>query len=474
MIGQADQASNQYGFYAVPKALEPRRKYRDTYDEDDYSDEEADEDNVFETIEREPLNERELDRDYYVDEAPYPEFKPKERGLDYGVQIERHELFDFDLEVQPLIEILVGRSVVSAINELQEEKEASERAVALTKFERKRNAELMATQRLEMKDNRKREEAERRQLEKKVCMKNKKLAAKKLVSRRNAKHCLLNMRGEVLEELEQEGFLRESPYLTLRVQYEGWLYEQVKAMLDEESRVRKAAQRMVQERETELRETHSKFIEQENKRRKDILDERERVRKANEERKLKKRIRKERLQLNEQRAGNEEKAAEALHKYEAVEKILKSASIGNGLTKVRNSAETVQVSGGLLNFVVAFLSSTEADLSLEETEHLIDKLLKEIGGKLELPLLAAHFEKVEEAKKKLEEEPIEFMNNKESNIQELVSQVSLDLSLLESTGISIKSSMHNHLLTVLLSIYLNALPEPKMEGEEVVASYEPS
>ena len=60
-----------------------------------------------------------MDRDYYVDEAPYPDFKPKERGLDYGVQIERHELFDYDLEVEPLIQILVGRSVVSAINELQ-------------------------------------------------------------------------------------------------------------------------------------------------------------------------------------------------------------------------------------------------------------------------------------------------------------------------------------------------------------------
>ncbi len=44
--------------------------------------------NPFSTIDdREPINEKELERDYYVDEAPYPEFKPKERGLDYGVQI---------------------------------------------------------------------------------------------------------------------------------------------------------------------------------------------------------------------------------------------------------------------------------------------------------------------------------------------------------------------------------------------------
>lgn len=31
MINQAEQASNQYGFYAVPKALEPKKKYRETF-----------------------------------------------------------------------------------------------------------------------------------------------------------------------------------------------------------------------------------------------------------------------------------------------------------------------------------------------------------------------------------------------------------------------------------------------------------
>ena len=28
MINQVEQSSNQYGFYAVPKALEPKKKYR--------------------------------------------------------------------------------------------------------------------------------------------------------------------------------------------------------------------------------------------------------------------------------------------------------------------------------------------------------------------------------------------------------------------------------------------------------------
>ena len=64
------------------------------------------------------------------------------------MQIERADLFDFNLEVRPLIEVLVGRSVVSAINELQEEKEKDERCNSLDKYQKKRNAELMVTQRL--------------------------------------------------------------------------------------------------------------------------------------------------------------------------------------------------------------------------------------------------------------------------------------------------------------------------------------
>ena len=89
--------ANQYGFYAMPEALKPKKKYREEYEDGD--DEEVDEDvNPFATIEeREVADERALERDYYVDEAPYPEFKPRERGLDYGVQIERGDLFDFHL-----------------------------------------------------------------------------------------------------------------------------------------------------------------------------------------------------------------------------------------------------------------------------------------------------------------------------------------------------------------------------------------
>lgn len=117
------------------------------------------------------------------------------------MQIERGDLFDYDLEVKPLIEILVGRSVVSAINELQEEKEKEERKNNLDKYQKKRNAELMVTQRLEAKHKRKLDEADRRRLQKELFVKNQKEAGKKIIARRNAKESLLGLRNELLNEL---------------------------------------------------------------------------------------------------------------------------------------------------------------------------------------------------------------------------------------------------------------------------------
>jgi hypothetical protein len=42
MISQSEQSSNQYGFYAVPRTLEPKKKYRETVEEESkYEDESA-------------------------------------------------------------------------------------------------------------------------------------------------------------------------------------------------------------------------------------------------------------------------------------------------------------------------------------------------------------------------------------------------------------------------------------------------
>lgn len=57
------------------------------------------------------------------------------------------------------------------------------------------------------------------------------------------------------------------------------------------------------------------------------------------------------------------------------------------------------------------------------------------------------------------------MTYKDNWIQDLITKISLELSVLETTGINIKTELHSNFLSTLMSIYLNALPAPKMEGD---------
>lgn len=84
-----------------------------------------------------------------------------------------------------------------------------------------------------------------------------------------------------------------------------------------------------------------------------------------------------------------------------------------------------------------------------------------MDARLEVTLVEEHMEKFNEEKKKMEEDELDFMKNKNTRINDLMERISLDLSLLESAGINIRSSLHSGLLATFLNIALNCLPAPK-------------
>ncbi len=53
-------------------------------------------------------------------------YKPLPPGVDVSTQIEDYELFDFILEVEPVLQVLVGKSLENAQTELREEDEKIE------------------------------------------------------------------------------------------------------------------------------------------------------------------------------------------------------------------------------------------------------------------------------------------------------------------------------------------------------------
>lgn len=88
-----------------------------------------------------------------------PLFIPTKTGEDKETQILPGELFNFDLEVEPILEVLVGKTLEQGLMEVLEEEELENIRLHQEEFEQIRNAELAEVQRLE-------EEVKRKQAEK--------------------------------------------------------------------------------------------------------------------------------------------------------------------------------------------------------------------------------------------------------------------------------------------------------------------
>ena len=61
--------------------------------------------------------------DAFMDRPPTPVFVPAKIGVDKATQIQQGELFDFDREVEPILEVLVGKTLEQSLMEVHEDME---------------------------------------------------------------------------------------------------------------------------------------------------------------------------------------------------------------------------------------------------------------------------------------------------------------------------------------------------------------
>merc|ERR1719460_3471308 len=104
----------------------------------------------------------ETQTDAFMDQLPAPIFIPMKTGVDVETQIYEGDLFDFDAEVDPILEVLVGKTLEQSMMEVMEEEELANMRAHQEHFEQIRNSELAETQRLEEAEKRRFEEKERR------------------------------------------------------------------------------------------------------------------------------------------------------------------------------------------------------------------------------------------------------------------------------------------------------------------------
>jgi hypothetical protein len=136
-------------------------------------------------------------------------FLPRATGAEIATQIEEDELFDFDTEVEPILQVIVGRTIQTSVLELSEEFELLQARMRQDSYEKIRQAEIMEARRLEAADMRRQEEKKRRIQQERSRLEITRIALEKTMSVKIAKDMFSTLCFDACKELGLKGFFRD-------------------------------------------------------------------------------------------------------------------------------------------------------------------------------------------------------------------------------------------------------------------------
>jgi len=164
--------------------------------------------------------------DAFLDRPPSPLFIPQSTGKDIATQIEDGDLFDFDLEVKPIVETLVGKTVEQALMEVAEEEELAQIREQQREYEELRNAEMIELQRLEEQERRLRAEKDRRMKQAQEALQLEQDIAQKIAARAFAKAYLQDLVPSVFNNLRENGYFYDPVEHEIETSFMPWLMNQ--------------------------------------------------------------------------------------------------------------------------------------------------------------------------------------------------------------------------------------------------------
>lgn len=180
-----------------------------------------------ELTERDHEFEAETQTDFLLDRPPSPLFMPAKIGYDLATQVEDGDLFDFDREVEPLLEVLVGKTLEQSMMEVLEEEELDSLRKHQEEFERARNAELLEVQRMEAAEKRRQDEMERRMAQQASQREQDLGTMRKVASRAIASAYLGGLRERALAHLSDAGAFSDAWQLAVDSRFMPQLMEAV-------------------------------------------------------------------------------------------------------------------------------------------------------------------------------------------------------------------------------------------------------
>uniref|UniRef100_A0A3P9KUU3 Radial spoke head 3 n=1 Tax=Oryzias latipes TaxID=8090 RepID=A0A3P9KUU3_ORYLA len=184
------------------------------------------------------VKETECQTDAFLDRPETPIFLAAKTGKDAATQIYEGDLFDFEEEVQPILEILVGKTLEQSLLEVMEEEELAALMAQQRAFLERRNNELPEVHRLQEQERRRREERERRMAEQRRALEEEQEVAEKIAARALTQQQLADLVPSVLASLRREGYFYDPVERDVETHFFPRLMDDVESILQKNCRAR--------------------------------------------------------------------------------------------------------------------------------------------------------------------------------------------------------------------------------------------
>jgi hypothetical protein len=165
--------------------------------------------------------------DVFLPEPPEPEYVPRKTGIDASTQIYAGDLFSFDVEVAPILDVLVTKTLEQALTEVDDEDELANVAKFKEEWGR-RQRNLVADWEQTVKVERERAAEKERVLAAAKARKKRELALMtKLAAKRNAEQYLRGVTQAATKDLLKVGHFPEKLEGLLGQEFWPWVMQKV-------------------------------------------------------------------------------------------------------------------------------------------------------------------------------------------------------------------------------------------------------
>jgi len=204
------------------------------------------------------------------DRPPSPLFIPQQIGVDKETQVEPGDLFDFDAEVQPLLEMIVGKTLEQSLAEVMEEDELRAKAERRDDWEIVQMSERFECERVEHEHTRREQEKARRAVQNNQREQEEAARDVKVVTQSFSHNWVGDVFSTVFEELKDSGFFYDPLVREIEEEFLPWLAEGVSASIqhyhDAEKLVEEEIKKTVklhEQRQSDARQAYERQVEEE-------------------------------------------------------------------------------------------------------------------------------------------------------------------------------------------------------------------